>query len=761
MTTIANTTPAVISLADFVKDFGNSLRDAVDQQNPPIFHSGDTCPIRDAVMDGLLRTPFMAQREAVHAISSLLLDQGEKAGIINAEMGTGKTMMAICASAVMQAEGYQRTLVICPPHLVYKWRREIKDTVPNARVWVLNGADTLAKLLQLRQWVKDGDTTDVPEFFVMGRVRMRMGYEWKHSFAHRLVSGRNDSGELYAHKVLACPKCGTVYRDAEGQVYRNERFLPDQRLSCNHAHVDDDGAEHVCGEQLWTLMRKEQPKDKRKLVLDGLKQLPTIGDKTAERLIATFGEDMLGNMLADNVHEFVNLMGDDGQLVFSDRQAERIERSLAKTEISFGQGGYQPTEFIKRQLPDGYFGLLVVDESHEYKNGDSAQGQAFGVLAAKARKVLLLTGTLMGGYADDLFHLLWRANPRRMIEDGYKYRKGSLGGAVMAFMRDHGILKDVFKTTSGGSHKTSRGDKNSQRTSKAPGFGPTGICRFILPYTVFLKLKDIGGNVLPPYREHYVEVDMDGEQRSAYEGLSTELTAVMRKALAKGDTTLLGVVLNALLRWPETCFRAEAVCHPRTGETLATVPQLYTADELTPKELKLIEMCKAAKAKGRRVLVYTSYTGKQDTAQRLKTLLSAAGLKTDVLRSSVSTEQREDWILERVDRGIDVLVCNPELVKTGLDLLEFPVIVFMQTGYSVYTLQQAARRSWRIGQKLDVDVHFLGYAETAQTACLALMAEKIAVSQSTSGDMPDTGLDVLNPNGDSIEVALAKRMLNK
>ena len=394
-------------------------------------------------------------------------------------------------------------------------------------------------------------------------------------------------------------------------------------------------------------------------------------------------------------------------------------------------------------------------------NADSAQGQAFGVLAAKARKVLLLTGTLMGGYADDLFHLLWRANPRRMIEDGYKYRNRSLGGAVMAFMRDHGILKDVFKTTTGGSHKTSRGEKNSQRTSKAPGFGPTGICRFVLPYTVFLKLKDIGGNVLPVYHEHYVEVEMDGEQRDAYDGLSAELTAVMRKALAKGDTTLLGVVLNALLRWPETCFRAETVTHPRTYEVLASVPELYGADELTPKERKLLEICKAEKAKGRRVLVYTTYTGKQDTSQRLKQMLTTAGLRTDVLRSSVSTEAREDWILDRVDRGIDVLVCNPELVKTGLDLLEFPAIVFMQTGYNVYTLQQAARRSWRIGQRSAVDVYFLGYAETAQSACLALMAEKIAVSQSTSGDMPDTGLDVLNPNGDSIEVELAKRMLAK
>jgi hypothetical protein len=39
------------------------------------------------------------------------------------------------------------------------------------------------------------------------------------------------------------------------------------------------------------------------------------------------------------------------------------------------------------------------------------------------------------------------------------------------------------------------------------------------------------------------------------------------------------------------------------------------------------------------------------------------------------------------------------------------------------------------------------------------MARKIAVSQSTSGDMPDSGLDVLNQAGDSIEVELAKQLL--
>jgi hypothetical protein len=54
---------------------------------------------------------------------------------------------------------------------------------------------------------------------------------------------------------------------------------------------------------------------------------------------------------------------------------------------------------------------------------------------------------------------------------------------------------------------------------------------------------------------------------------------------------------------------------------------------------------------------------------------------------------------------------------------------------------------------------YLGYGASAQMSCLELMAKKIAVSQSTSGDMPDSGLDVLNQSGDSIEVALAKQLL--
>lgn len=751
--------PGVIPLSQFVADFSDGLMQAVAAQNPPIYDDRPV-PHRDAVMEHLKRRPFPAQREVVQAVTQLLVDAGEDAAILNAEMGTGKTMMAICAAAVMRAEGYRRTLVISPPHLVYKWRREILETVPSARVWVLNGPDTLRQLLHIRAMRRE-PAGDCAEFYVIGRVRMRMGFDWApvalqrkcHVRAYTEHGNTRSLSFVKTETYAACPDCGTLLTEEDGAWMHFERFQAsfgdERRRNCPQ-----------CRAALWTLKRSEVQKDRGTLVRDALCQLPTIGPKTAERLVGQFGADRLAGMLDDNPFDFLNLMDDDGELVFGDRQANRMERSLATQELAFGQGGYQPTEFIKRHLPQGFFDLLVVDEGHEYKNDGSAQGQAMGVLAAKCRKAILLTGTLMGGYADDLFFLLWRIMTRRLREDGFHAsRRGSLAPAALSFMREHGVLKDIYKETDEGNHRTARGKKVTVHTKKAPGFGPKGIARYVLPYTAFLKLREIGGSALPPYDERLEPVSMSTDQHALYDGLRADLVGEMRAALRKGDKTLLGVVLNVLLAWPDCAFRDEVVKHPRSGARLAYVPAVFGANEPAPKELQLMQICRAQKLRGRRVLVYSIYSGKRDTTQRLKNLLQADGFKPAVLRASVETARREDWILEQVDRGIDVLICNPDLVKTGLDLLDFPAIVFLQSGYNVYTVQQAARRSWRIGQKQPVEIFYLGYADTAQMDCLTLMAKKIAVSQSTSGDMPESGLDILNQDDDSMEVVLAKRLV--
>lgn len=748
----------VISLASFINDFGDGLLEAVQKQNPPV-HDGSHVEAWNAVMDTLKRTPFEAQRDVVQAACKLLLHENKKAAVLNCDMGTGKTMMAISVSAVLHSEGAKRFLVLAPPHLVYKWRREILETVENARVWVLNGADTLSKLLALREAIGSDKFDDGrPEYFILGRVRMRLGFHWKPAYAIRkhyyrqTVAVNDTDSKTFVHTAtfVACPDCGQPVLDAEGEYCSPENFSADKRQSCNK-----------CGGALWTLKHPGKAvKSHREIVHDAMCQIPTVGKKTADSLLNYFGEKMLGEMLADNVYEFVNLMDENGEFIFSDKKARRIERAMAGIEISFGQGGYQPTEFIKRYLPQGYFDTLICDEGHEYKNSGSAQGQAMGVLASKVSNVILLTGTLMAGYADDLFYLLWRIMPQEMMEDGFKYNeRGTLGSACLAFMRKHGVLKDVYKETESESHRTAKGKRTSVRTHKAPGFSPKGIARYVLPYTCFLKLKDIGQDVLPGYEEHFIDVPLNAEQSDRYLKMQRELETHLRRALAVGDTTLLGVVINVLLAWPDCCFREETVVHPRSRSLLHFVPSLFDDEDLMPKEEELVNLCLREKAKGRRVLVYTTYTGKRDTGSRLSKILKENDLKTAVLRSTVDTKKREDWIMDKVDQGVDVLICNPELVKTGLDLLDFPTIVFMQTGYNVYTVQQAARRSWRIGQKENVNVYFFGYAQTAQIACLSLMAKKIAVSQATAGELPESGLDVLNDDGDSIEVELAKQLL--
>lgn len=739
----------VLPLNAFIDQFGEGLLANIEAAHPARYQT--SCDKRTAVMQSLKRVPFETQAKAVQAMCTLLLDEQAPAGILNGEMGTGKTIMGIATSAVAYSENKaKRFLVLSPPHLVYKWRREIIDTVPNAKVWVLNGPDTLQSLLKLRK----AEAHDGPEYVVLGRVRMRMGYHWQAAYQTKTLIREVGYDGLKAQTAkldfVRCPDCGELVKDEEGELISPSHFPTDQQIRCE-----------ACGSTLWTLRRQRQNDNLSKTVSRALQTLPTIGKVTAGRLVEGFGERYLAKALTDNIYELVNLLDEEGEFVFNERQAERIERKLAKTQFAFGQGDYQASEFIKRYFPRGFFDWLIIDEAHEYKNAGAAQGQAMQVLAGCVKQCLLLTGTLMGGYAEDLFYLLWRTMPSIMMADGYRYHRGKLGSAALAFSQEHGIIKEIMKVSDDANHKTAKGKNVRVSQTRAPGFGPLGVAKYVLPYTVFVKLKEMGEGILPDYQEFFEEVSMDSEMQMHYDAMEQDLMERLRKALVVGDQTLLGVVMNALLAWPDCAAQQEVVKHPRTQETLAYIPALFDEQTPTPKEQQLIEKVKANKQKGRRTLVYTVYTGKRDTASRLKALLSAEGLKCAVLRASVKTEDREDWILEQVDRGIDVLITNPELVKTGLDLLEFPSIVFTNTGYNVYTLMQAARRSWRIGQRDDVDVTFLGYQGSAQMACLELMAKKIAVTQSTSGDMPENGLDVLNSDGDSVEVALAKSLLKQ
>ena len=249
----------VVPLSEFVADFGDGLLEAVSRLNPPVY-DGKPSAAREAVMEALKRKPFPAQREVVQAAARLLVEADEPAVVVNGEMGCGKTMLAIALAPVLQRlEGYGRTLVISPPHLVYKWRREILETIPGAKVVVLNGPATLGQLLKLRLALQQGAPVSRHDFYVLGLVRMRMGFHWKPAFNPNALLYRpepKESGErpeARLMKAVCCPSCGAVATDVEGTPYTAERFPGDSRLRCAECgdrrdHADEKTASKGMGE---------------------------------------------------------------------------------------------------------------------------------------------------------------------------------------------------------------------------------------------------------------------------------------------------------------------------------------------------------------------------------------------------------------------------------------------------------------------------------------------------------------------------------
>ena len=149
-----------------------------------------------------------------------------------------------------------------------------------------------------------------------------------------------------------------------------------------------------------------------------------------------------------------------------------------------------------------------------------------------------------------------------------------------------------------------------------------------------------------------------------------------------------------------------------------------------------------------------SVAGRLDATSRMSSLpvtTSATsfrhGLRVAVMKAdAVPPERREAWG-QRVEEGVDALVCHPRPVQTGLDLVEFPTICWYETDDSVYTMRQASRRSWRIGQTQPVQVVFMAYRNTLQADALQLVAKKLQSSLAVEGELPEAEDDAPERRG--------------
>ena len=173
-----------------------------------------------------------------------------------------------------------------------------------------------------------------------------------------------------------------------------------------------------------------------------------------------------------------------------------------------------------------------------------------------------------------------------------------------------------------------------------------------------------------------------------------------------------------------------------------------------------MEEVRAELGRGRRCQIYAVYTQKRDVTRRLERILTNEGIRVALLTTDVPPEAREGWYDRQLRSGVQAVICHPKLVQTGLDLIEFPTILFYETGYSIYVLRQASRRSWRIGQRHPVKVKFLHYAETMQESCLRLMGKKLLVSLAMEGKFSSEGLQSINEE-DDILMAMARELVTE
>ena len=284
--------------------------------------------------------------------------------------------------------------------------------------------------------------------------------------------------------------------------------------------------------------------------------------------------------------------------------------------------------------------------------------------------------------------------------------------------------------------------------------------------TVFLRLADVASG-LPDYDEQILLSSMDSEedatgysQRSAYNTVYEELRKELADALKSGSKRLLATYLQTLLAYPEGCTKGETVFDPRSGDVIVQVPPL-SEEKLYPKEKALVDLVAAERMEGRRVLVYATHTGTRDITERMDDILTRHGFRVAVMKAdAVAPDKREAWVADRVKQGIDVMICHPRLVQTGLDLIDFQTLVWFETDYSVYVMRQASRRSWRIGQTRPVKVVFMAYRNTLQADALKLVAKKLQSSLAVEGELPEDGLAAYGDDGDDLMMALARRIVS-
>jgi superfamily II DNA or RNA helicase len=668
---------------------------------------------------------YAAQKHVVAAVTRGFQDRDSI--LLVGSMGTGKTLMggstaiAIASGVVKTLQGQMRPdqicLIVAPPHLIEKWKRELYSINPNII------AERLDRHEEVKAFLHRAETIggNIPKIGLIKRDMTKLGCAWESA-----VVWRNEPMSLWRHgqptpegyephqrivkqRVPQCPHCGcTVMQEKKGTTApASESWLKSGKRQCV-----------VCLSPLWREARDRgsQPKPGEKY--------PTKNPR------------------------------------------------------------YRLDEYFKRVYPDRLF-LLIWDEAHEAAHGDTGNGESFGRFAGLAHKVLAMTGTPFNGKASSLFNLQYHLNPRvrqrynwggaprlnrkvggeqgyqAVIEDTGKQR----GRAESQWVSAMGVREQVIEERPSYDSETGAftGTSTYQRPyEEAPGISPLLVAE-MLDHTIYFSLGDLG-KWLPQYEEIALPVEMDSDTYEQYDRTRQQLKDYLIQRKWEGDVSFRGAYLQWAMGWVNSPFRPCEVIHnlkhPITGEkqpyTVAQLPS-YGEDRVYAKEQALIDLVREELAQNRPCVVYVRQTDTRDIQPRIEALIRqhVPAAKPFILKNTIQAERREAVIEKEIVAGTNVLITNPILVQTGLDLIHFPTLVFYEITFNLSTMMQAAARSYRLNQTHEhCKVVYLFYEATMEHTAVQLMSRKQRAAKLLTGDVGLTGLDALTEGESGFEEAL-------
>ena len=622
------------------------------------------------------------------------------------DCGSGKTPMSLAAAWALLKKRPFRLLVMCPGHIVRKWKREVEWAIPGGAVCkvIRNFAD----LLKVEELCK---TATVPLIAVISKDAVKLGLDCdrpcaaqrKMKLRVRLDSatemqpGDTDSREIPSENgtvievtriddVACCPRCGSVVTESDEN--------PEPVAHADYIARNEPVACKQCGDKLLTNAR-------------GFRKNPHLDRFIQRRMKGVF--DLL---IADEVHELAAAESIQGNTFGTLASACRYTIALTGTLI----GG---------KASDLHAPLWRM-------SADLLHQRGFDIHAYKGSRI----------------------SPIARNERGFVGRYGVM---------EHKIVRNVADDFSGRIQRGACGRRKQYKTDERPrpGISPDLFNHFLLDRAVFMSLDELGP-ALPSLERVLVSCPMSPALKDAYTKLDGELKdAIKSRVNGKGPPGLAASRVQALDAYLDKPYGWDPITAPaydESGRRCGTETVAWPADlgdeHADTKDEKLVEIVRAELSEGRRCAIYPQFTGVHDVRPKLLKLMTGAGIKALVMPDTVKPEAREDWIEKHLSE-MDVLIVHPKRVMTGLDLITFPSLIWYQTGYSTHVLRQASARARRPTQTLPCKVFFLYYAGTIQETALALMGEKEAASQALEGTFDTNALRAMMNGGENDDILAA------